>query len=140
MKLKIQIPILTLAAFFLQACSTIGPFNETAYKMSTSLKVDSLALIDKSNETFESHKKETADLEIELFKAYEYAKSRPKNEESTKQWAIMVDPDKHLMGGFLKKWEADKTLKPIFIKEAKQEISENFDRISELESGKAKSN
>jgi hypothetical protein len=140
MKLKIQIPILTIAAFLLQACSTIAPFNETAYKMSTSLKVDSLTLIDKATETYTLHEKEVSELNAELSKAYEYAKSRPQNNESTCQWSSMIDPNKHLMGGFLKKWENDQTLKPNFIKEAKQEISQNFDRISELESGKNKTN
>ena len=138
MKLTKQLPLLIILTFLLQACTTIGPFSETAYKMATSLKVDSLALMDKATESYTTHQKEVEILKLDLSKAYEYAKGRPLNEDSTKQWAIMIDPDRNLVGGFMKRWAAEGTLGHGFIEEAKKEIGENFDRISELESGKNK--
>jgi len=40
------------------------------------------------------------------------------------------------MAGFLRKWEAESTLSPSFIREAKGVISLAFDSIIGLESGK----
>ncbi len=75
-------------------------------------------------------------MEKDLSKAYEYAKGRPNNEESTRQWALMRDPEENLLAGFLKRWEEQGSMPQPFVAEAKDIISDAFDTIIELESGK----
>lgn len=135
-RFKFGFPILLLA---LAACSYIAPYSQFAYQQATSLKVDVLALMNKATEPYASHAADVSDLVTEVEKAYEYAKGRPKNELSAKQWQILKDPDRHLLGGFLKRWKAESTLSPVFIKEAKGLVGDAFDTISGLESGKIKS-
>ncbi len=130
------IPLLLLV---FTACSYIAPYSQYAYQQATSLKVDALSLMDKATEPYASHAADAGDLETKVEKAYEYAKGRPKNELSAKQWQILKDPDRHLLGGFLKRWKAQSTLSPTFIKEAKGLVGDAFDTISGLESGKIKS-
>ena len=122
------------------ACSYTAPYSQFAYEQTISLKVEALELMEKATETYASHAADVQNLETNLEKAYEYAKGRPKNEISTKQWQILIDPDRNLLGGFLKRWKAKSTLSPTFIKEAKGLVSDAFDTISGLESGKINSN
>ena len=126
-----------LVALF-AACQTIGPYDQRAYELAVSAKVDSLALVAKATEPAESHATEIAALRVEVDKAYEYAKGRPKNGDSTKQWAILRDPSGHSLGGFLKRWEHEHALSQAFVTEASGQISDAFDQVIELESGKGK--
>jgi hypothetical protein len=77
-------------------------------------------------------------LKIKLEKAYEYAKGRPKNDIVTKQWEIMKNPNRNLLGGFLVRWKKKGVLSKTFIAEAKKNIALGFDQIIGLESGKIK--
>lgn len=128
--------VLVLLSF--HACSYISPYSHFAYQQATSLKAETLALMDKATEPYANHEKEINELETELEFAYEYAKGRPKNELSTKQWQILKDPDRNLLGGFIKRWKEKSTLSSEFIKEAKGLVADAFDTISGLESGKIK--
>ena len=130
---------LCIILYFTGCGSGIALFNETAYQQATSLKVDALAMMDKATAPFEQNKSEVHALLAEVEKAYEYAKGRPKNEISTRQWAILKAPNRNLLGGFFKRWEDKSTLSRTFIDEAKQGlIAEAFDLIISLESGKIK--
>jgi len=127
---------LLLLAF--TACSYIAPYNQYAYEQATSLKVDALALMDKATEPYASHAADVQNLETQIEKAYEYVKGIPKNELTTKQWQLLKDPDGHLLGGFLSRWKSKSTLSAAFIKEAEGLVSDAFDTIIGLESGKIK--
>ena len=128
---------LSIAVSFL-GCATISLYSETAYQQATSLKVDSLAIMDKATEPYAQHQGEVEALRLKIDKAYEYAKGRPKNEDSTRQWEILKNPDRHLLGGFLERWRKDSTLSPAFVEEKKIQVGAAFDTISGLESGKIK--
>ena len=128
--------IFILLTFY--ACSYIAPFSHFAYQQATSLKVEALALMEKATEQSASHENEIKELETKIEKAYEYAKGRPKNELSAEQWQILKDPNKNLLGGFIKRWRKESTLSTHFIKEAKGLVADAFDTISALESGKIK--
>lgn len=128
--------LLVVAA--LAACETISPFSETAYRLSTGIKATSLVLMDKAAEPYSLHEDAAEALLLEARKAYEYALHRPKNEDSTAQWAIMIDPERALLAGFLRKWKEDGQLRPFLVAEAKRSVAAGFDQISELESGKSK--
>jgi hypothetical protein len=125
--------------FSLSGCSnSISLFSEQAYQQDITLKVESLALMNKAVEPYKSHEKEVTELNKNLDEAYEYAKGRPENDITTRQWEIMISPDHHLLGGFLKRWKDNTSLSPFFIKEARDQVSKAFDTIIELESGKMK--
>jgi hypothetical protein len=129
-----------LIVAFLAACSTIAPFSQAAYQQATSLKVEALSTMDKASEPYDKHKAVVEALIINLDKSYEYARGRPKNEDSSRQWKMITDPAGNSLGGFLSRWKEDSTLNPRFIEEAKMEVSDAFDAAIELESGKRKTN
>jgi hypothetical protein len=124
--------------FILTACASITPFSQRAYEQAVSLKVESLALMDKATAPYNQHQQQADTLKLNLEKAFEYAKGLPKNEETTRQWLIIKDPGRNLLGGFLKRWEEKSTLSRAFIEESKKLIADGFDAIIELESGKRK--
>lgn len=130
---------LWLSLLVLTSC-TISPYSETAYEQATSIKATSLTLMDKAVGPYSNHSTDVEAVLLEARKAYEYANQRPKNEESTRQWAVMNDPDRKMLAGFFKKWKHDGKLAKFFIEEAKDEIGDGFDTISALESGKEKEN
>ncbi len=90
------------------------------------------------SESYSKHVGEIDSLKNELNFAYEYAKGRPNNEITAKQWEIMINPDRNLIGGFLRIWEEDLILSPVFVSEAQSVIGDAFDTIIGLESGKIK--
>jgi len=55
---------------------------------------------------------------------------------TVQQWEILKDPNRDLLGGFLKKWENEKVLHVVFIEEKKKQISNTFDEILKLEPAK----
>lgn len=130
--------LLPLLMVLATACTTIASYSETAYRYATTLKVESLALMDKANEPYSAHATEVEQLSLELDKAYEYAHGRPNNEFSARQWAILRDPGRSLLGGFFARWKREGKLSSTFITEVKQNVGDAFDKISELESGKIK--
>jgi hypothetical protein len=127
--------VLAVAAA-LGACSTIAHYNPIAYQNATSLKVECLAVVDKSTEPYADHKSEAEKLQSELDKAYEFAKGMPKNEVVTKMWAVIRDPAGHLAGGVLAKWKAEGKLSDVFAKEAGGQIAQGFDQLIALEGAK----
>ena len=130
--------IISAVITFFLACSSISEFNQYAYQQAVDLKVESLDLISNADQPFEDYAGDVYSLKIGLSKAIEFAKGRPDNEISTKQWEILIDENRNLLGGFLKRWEEEDTLSPMFIDEAKKLISDAFDTIIGLESGKIK--
>ncbi len=138
-KVLFVFPISLLVVFFISfACSYISPYSHFAYQQVTSLKVEALELMDKATDLYTNHETEINELKSKIEKAYEYDKGRPKNELSTKQWEILKDPDRNLLGGFMIRWEKETKLSTVFIKEAKGLVADAFDTISGLESGKIK--
>lgn len=143
MKLIIKQGISTiwLALFIISisGCSSlIDKYDKVAYQNATSIKVDSLALVDKAITPYSDNLNTINALKIKIDKAYEYAKGRPKNEIITKQWEIMKSPSRNLFGGFLARWEEKVTLSKDIVAGAKSNISLAFDQIIGLESGKIK--
>ena len=124
--------------FAVVACATISNFDQQAYVYTTSVKVDALNLMDQATTDFAGHSKEVKELQTQLQKIYEYEKNRPKNEITLKQWDILLNPEGHLLGGFLKRWETQKTLNKTFVTEARKLVDKAFDQIAGLESKKIK--
>ena len=128
-----SIPIII---FVLLSCSSISVFSPEAYKQAVDLKVESLNLMSSATMPFADYKEEVLYLTTELDKAFEFSKGRPDNEISTEQWEILIDQEGNLLGGFLKRWETEGTLSEMFISEMQLLVSDAFDAIIGLESGK----
>lgn len=119
------------------ACAPlIGPYSLTAYQYATSLKVETLALMDKAQEPYASHQQEIADLFVELQKAHEYAKGIPNNDLTARQWAILIKKDGDLIGRFFARWQERGTLSEVIITEFKGPVADAFDEIICLEANK----
>jgi hypothetical protein len=127
-----------LVAVVCFGCATISPYSETAYQQATSLKVDSLALMAKATEPYAQHQGEVEALRLKLDKAYEYANGLPKNQLAARQWEILKDPSRHLLGGFLARWQQKSILSPAYIADKQIQVGAAFDQIIGLESGKIK--
>lgn len=120
----------------LVGCTTISPYNAQAYEYAVTLKVESLKLMDGATQPFAQHAEEVAELQTRLEIAYEHARGREKNELAARQWEILKDPNRRLLGGFLSRWESQGTMSAVFIEEAKGLVAEAFDTIVDLEYAK----
>lgn len=124
---------------FTSGCTpSIALYSPTAYEQSVSLKVESLALMDKASEPYADHKAEVEALMLDIAKAHEFAKGRPKNEISVMQWEVLMDPQKGLLGDVLERWKNEGQLSQVYLTEKKPYIAAAFDQIIGLESGKVK--
>src|SRR4051794_3120544 len=54
-------------------CSVTSPFNERAYDIATTAKVDALAVVTSATEPYATHASEVHALKLEIDKAYEFA-------------------------------------------------------------------
>ncbi|WP_263784263.1 hypothetical protein [Salinibacter grassmerensis] len=129
--------LLGLLLLAVTACRpTISEFNARAYEHATSLKVEALALMDRATAPYTEHADAVQHLKTELEKAHEFAKGRPNNEISARQWRILIDPERDLLGGFLADWRERSSFSVTFVEEKKTQVTQAFDTIIELESGK----
>jgi hypothetical protein len=126
------------ASLFLTGCTLIARYDQAAYEHATSAKVDTLALLGKATGSYDDHEKEVEALVRQLDKAYEYDRGRQLNKITIAQWDILRDPNRDLVGGFLKVWKTKGTLSATFVTEKKKQIADAFDQIIQLESGKLK--
>lgn len=139
MTTKAKLP-LTLSALILSltiwSCSSISVFSPEAYKQAVDLKVEALELMSFAASSYFDYEENVAYLKTELRKAYEFALGRPNNEISAEQWEILINEEGNLLGGFLKRWEEEGTLSEMFVTEMQTLVSDTFDTIIGLESGK----
>lgn len=129
---------LVLAPLLATCAPTISQFSPIAYEQATSLKVDAQSLMGKATEPYANHEEDVVALTLRLAKAYEFARGRPRNEISARQWAILADSSRNLLGGFLARWKRESSLSATFVVEAKGLVADAFDTIIGLESGKLK--
>jgi hypothetical protein len=134
-KLQTVSAILTLCLTIL-SCSSISVFSPEAYKQAVDLKVESLELMSFATSPYDDNEENVTYLKTELRKAYEFALGRPNNELSAGQWEILINEEGNLLGGFLKRWETEETLSEMFVTEMQTLVSDAFDTIIGLESGK----
>lgn len=129
-------PVLLLV--ILTACTSTAVFSQRAYEQNVSIKVESLVLMDKADQPYSNYIDKVEKLKLDIEKAYQYAKGLPNNDETVAQWEIITDPERNSIIGFLKRWENENTLGRTFIENAMKLISDHFDQVIELESGKRK--
>lgn len=131
--------LILLLPLFLGACaSAIAPYDHYAYVQATSLKVEALELLDLATESYEDHRVRVERFRSRMKKAYEYVRSLPRNELTTRQYEILMDPDGQSIFGALRRWEEAGRLSPVFVEELRGEIAQHFDQVITLEAAKIK--
>jgi hypothetical protein len=133
--------LVAIGCLVLAACSSISNYDQAAYEHATAVKVDTLAVMSKATDSYASHQREIAELQIALDKAYEYDRGRPINQTTMQMWDVLLKadsehPDEGLWPRFLERWRNKGTLSPVFISDKKEHIATAFDAIIALESGK----
>jgi hypothetical protein len=128
-----------LCSALLWGCApTIASFSPAAYDQAVSIKVETLSLMNKAGDSCHVHQQEVEALTLHIQLAYEYAKGRPKNELSAKQWEILMDPNEGPLGEFLQRWNKEPISSAAYLSAKKVQIGRAFDAIIGLESGKLK--
>jgi hypothetical protein len=124
----------------LGACAPIiAEFSLEAYKNATSLKAETMALVDKSGGKYSTHSKEIEENTTKINAAYEFAAGLAANSLSAQQWNLLRNPDGNLYGGFIAVWKKQGTTSPAYRNAKKAQIAAAFDTIICLESNKRES-
>jgi len=140
LSLPVRRLLLALPAFVLAltACSTIAPYDQAAYEHATSTKAEALLLMDRANTSYSQNADKIDAVILDLNKAYEYDKGRPRNQITAAMWTKLLNPEGKLFGGFIRYWKSKGQLHPAYIEEKKKDIGDAFDQIIQLEQGKEK--
>lgn len=125
-----------LAAALWACTPLIGAYSPRAYEHATSLKAETLALVERADEPYAEHRQAAERLMVDLQRAYEYVRGVPRNAISARQWRLLVDPDGDLVGRFMRRWREEGTLRPAFIAEFRMILADAFDEIICLEANK----
>ncbi|WP_166041670.1 hypothetical protein [Sphingosinicella sp. YJ22] len=121
------------------ACTPlIADYSLESYRYATELKAETLAMMAKATEPYESHEDEVERLRVRLSSAREFAAGMPRNRLSAAQWDILLNPQGNLAGGFFERWKRERTLGATFVDEARRQTSGAFDDIICLEANKGK--
>lgn len=129
--------LLLLLCAALGACAPlIAEYNAEAYKNATTLKAETLAMMDKAREPYGRHRKDVDTLTTKINAAYEYSAGFASNQLSAQQWNILRNPDGNLYGSFVRLWQARGTLGAGYRSEKKIDIAEAFDYLICLEANK----
>lgn len=119
---KYTIPAFLIYIIVCTSCTTISTFNQHAYIQAVDIKVECLNLTDKATNNYTESINEIKPLLLNIEKAYEFEKGRPKNEITVEMWDKLKDPNKDLFGGFLKLWETKGILGQTYIVEKKSKL------------------
>lgn len=114
----------------------ISAYSAEAYKNATSLKARSLAMIDRSAQSYSSQASDATALMTDIDAAYEFSRGLPTNSVSAAQWNAMRSPNEGLMGGFIAGWKRNGTTSAFFRDEKKKQIARAYDYIICLEVNK----
>lgn len=119
------------------ACVHLAGYDQRAYENATSLKAQTLALLDRSTlESFDDTRNSVNALRVELSAAYEYANGIQFNNEAAKNWRDLIGNDDSMIQGWLSLWQSQGRLSAIFAGELRETIAEGFDLIICLEANK----
>jgi hypothetical protein len=129
----------TISVLLVASCaSTIAMYDSTAYENATSLKVETLTLMDKAVDPYDQHATEVADLQLKLQKAEEYARGLDKNSIAVAMWGTIAN-EGGILDRFFKEWK-QKPVSPLtYLNDKKDQITKAFDKLIQIEARKRKS-
>jgi len=124
--------------FLLYSCASTALYDQQSFDKAINAKVETLSLINKSNEDYAEHEGKVDDLLLELQKIYEYDKRRSNNQLTTRMWDVMLDENRNLVAGYFKKWKTGGPQNQVFIDEVAIQLEQAFDLLLDFESAKNK--
>ncbi len=116
--------------------TTSATYSPAAAREIAGLKSRSLRLMEKAEFPFPDHSDAVEKLRRDLGTALVRAESRRKNSATVRQWEVLLGADRHLLGGFLIRWQEDGSLSTTFIVEARLLVAAAFDELALHESRK----
>jgi hypothetical protein len=123
--------------FLLLGCgTTTAPFDPATQLNVEQLKVQTLALIDKSGTKFTANQAAVAALTAKYDAAASAAAAIPKNEAVTAAWGIIRGPQSGSAVEYFNTWKQRGVMRPAIRVEKKTQIGRHFDYLICLEAAK----
>lgn len=123
--------ILLVCLLVLTSCApTYSPY---LYDQTSELKTQSLLLMDKATEPFSKYETKINLLKSDLESVSRQEQLRKSNQAKIKQWNLLLNPQGHLLYGFLHKWQQDTILSETFVNLERKLVGESFELLRETE-------
>lgn len=137
--LKIYFILLCTVTTITSCTSTSSLYDHYTYTETIEIKLQTLSLMDKSDDAFSTHENEAIALKNKLEKMLIYETGKGKNEITKKMWEVLNNDNK-LVKSYLTLWEQKGSLNTAFIQEAKPQIEEAFNILIQYEEKKDPTN
>lgn len=103
------------------------------------LKLDAITIMKKGAKSFTSMAPQINEFKAKMNDQIDYEKAKgEKNLKTVQMLEVLSNPEGNLLGGFFKRWENEGKLQAPFIKEIAGVVSNNFDKVINLEKKKKK--
>ena len=129
--------ISSIAIFSCQSVKT-ALYDQYSYQQTTAIKVEASNVMDKATTPYSNNKEIVEKLLLDIDKLVEYEKNKPNNEITFAMWKILTDKEKNLLTGFFKRWEEKGSFSPVFLQEAKKQVTDALDLLIKYEVKKDK--
>ena len=132
--------LILISSFAIFSCQSVKTalYDQYSYQQTTSIKVEASSIMDKATTPFSNNKEIVEKLLLDIDKLVEYEKNKPNNEITFAMWKILTDKEKNLLTGFFKRWEEKGSFSPVFLQEAKKQVTDALDLLIQYEVKKDK--
>ena len=127
--------IIGMMALVISSCASL--YDHYTYTETIATKIQTLSVMDQSDEAYTLHESEVIALQNQLQKMLAYEEGKAKNDITVRMWRVLNNEEK-LIGSYLTLWKEKGTLNTVFINEAKPQIEEAFDILIDYEEKKDK--
>ena len=140
MKSLKSIYLILISSLIIFSCQSVKTalFDQYSYQQTTAIKVEASNVMDKATTPFSNNKEAVEKLLLDVDKLVEYEKNKPNNEITFAMWKILSDKEKNLLAGFFKRWEEKGSFSPVFLQEAKKQVTDALDLLIQYEVKKDK--
>lgn len=140
MKTLKSLYLILISSFAIFSCQSVKTalYDQYSYQQTTSIKVEASNIMDKATTPYSNNKEIVEKLLLDIDKLVEYEKNKPNNEITFAMWKILTDKEKNLLSGFFKRWEEKGSFSPVFLQEAKKQITDALDLLIQYEVKKDK--
>ena len=140
MKTLKSLYLILISSFVIFSCQSVKTalYDQYSYQQTTFIKVEASNVMDKATTPFSNNKEIVEKLLLDIDKLVEYEKNKPNNEITFAMWKILTDKEKNLLTGFFKRWEEKGSFSPVFLQEAKKQVTGALDLLIQYEVKKDK--
>jgi hypothetical protein len=138
-KQRASLLLINVLVFALSAgCVPLAGYDQQAYENATTLKAETLALMDKSREknSFSANEAKVDNLVVSLNAAYEYANGVEHNNEAAKNWSDLIGDEEQMILAWVGVWRDCGNVSDDFWESTREQVAEGFDTIICLEANK----